>query len=140
MSKKALNGSNVLPAVVALLAGVEVQLGAIVARAHSASGLSVDDWNALTDADREAKLDAALQEMRAEAQAKAEAAAAAEADAAEKKWQAESVEALVLSDSIYGKCGEVKRFHKSEVKAIAAAGYVDPHPNAVKAARAKAED
>lgn len=42
------------------------------------------------------------------------------------------VKALVLSDSIYGKCGEVKEFPADKVEAIAAAGYIDAHPNAVK--------
>lgn len=41
------------------------------------------------------------------------------------------VRALVLLDCIYGKCGEVKEFDVSEVDAIAAAGYIDPHPNAI---------
>lgn len=48
---------------------------------------------------------------------------------------AKTVEALVLSDCVYGKCGEVKDFAADEVEAIAAAGYIDPHPNAVKWAK-----
>lgn len=132
MSKKtALLGSDILPALILLIAGVEVQLGEVVARAHSDSGLSAEEWNELPNDDREERLAQAVEAMRAEAQAKAEA------DAAE-KWLADSVEALVLSDSFYGKCGEVKRFHKDEVEAIAAAGYIDPHPNAVTSAKAAA--
>lgn len=50
---------------------------------------------------------------------------------------AEMVEALVLSDSVYGKCGEVKEFPAGQVEAIRAAGYIDPHPNAVKSAQKK---
>lgn len=42
------------------------------------------------------------------------------------------VKALVLSDCIYGKCGEVMDFPADQVEAIAAAGYIDAHPNAIK--------
>ena len=52
----------------------------------------------------------------------------------------EVVEARVLSDNVYGKCGEVREFPATLVEAIAAAGYVDPHPNAVRSARDKGED
>lgn len=45
-----------------------------------------------------------------------------------------TVLALVLSDSVYGKCGEVKRFPADLAPAIAAAGYIDTHPNAVASA------
>lgn len=47
----------------------------------------------------------------------------------------ETVPALVLHDSVYGKCGEVKQFPADAVEGIAAAGYIDPHPNAVKSAK-----
>lgn len=53
----------------------------------------------------------------------------------EEKKGAKTVAALVLSDCVYGKCGEVKEFAADEVEAIAAAGYIDPHPNAVKSAK-----
>ena len=46
----------------------------------------------------------------------------------------ETVPALVLHDSVYGKCGEVKQFPADAVEGIAAAGYIDPHPNAIKSA------
>ena len=42
-----------------------VQLGYVVAQAHIASGLSVDDWNALADDDREAKLAAMVEHLKA---------------------------------------------------------------------------
>lgn len=45
--------------------------------------------------------------------------------------EAESVRALVLHDSIYGKCGEVREFDAALVEALKDAGYIDPHPNAV---------
>ncbi|MFE0784067.1 MULTISPECIES: hypothetical protein [Pseudomonadota] len=44
---------------------------------------------------------------------------------------AERVKALVLHDSIYGKCGEVREFAADQVDALRRAGYIDPHPNAV---------
>ncbi|MDH1522545.1 hypothetical protein [Achromobacter mucicolens] len=42
--------------------------------------------------------------------------------------------ALVLHDSIYGKCGEVREFDTEHVPALQGAGYIDPHPNAVESA------
>lgn len=45
-----------------------------------------------------------------------------------------SVPALVLHDSVYGKCGEVKEFPADQAAAIAAAGYIDTHPNAIASA------
>lgn len=47
----------------------------------------------------------------------------------------DTVEALVLCDSVHGKCGEVKRFPEHAIKSLAAAGFIDPHPNAVAAHR-----
>lgn len=44
-----------------------------------------------------------------------------------RKW----VKALVLHDSIYGKCGEVREFDAEQVSALKIAGYIDPHPKAV---------
>ena len=44
------------------------------------------------------------------------------------------VRALVLHDSIYGKCGEVREFDVAQVAALKDAGYIDPHPNAVNSA------
>ena len=46
----------------------------------------------------------------------------------------EWVRALVLHDSIYGKCGEVREFDAALVGALKEAGYIDPHPNAVASA------
>lgn len=50
--------------------------------------------------------------------------------------EAGMVPALVLHDSIYGKCGEVREFDSSQVAAFKEAGYIDPHPNAVASAGA----
>lgn len=47
-----------------------------------------------------------------------------------RKW----VKALVLHDSIYGKCGEVREFDTEHVPALKGAGYIDPHPKAVESA------
>ncbi|MCS3505011.1 hypothetical protein [Achromobacter sp. JUb104] len=46
----------------------------------------------------------------------------------------ERVKALVLHDSIYGKCGEVREFDADHVSALKGAGYIDPHPKAVESA------
>lgn len=43
------------------------------------------------------------------------------------------VEALVLCDSVHGKCGEVKAFSADAIKSLTAAGFIDAHPNAVSA-------
>ncbi|HGK7302460.1 TPA: hypothetical protein ACJ509_000286 [Stenotrophomonas maltophilia] len=72
-AKDVLVGSNVLPSNIELAEGVTVQLGEVVRRTHEASGLSVADWNALGDGDREARLAATVLELQAEAEADAEA-------------------------------------------------------------------
>ncbi|PJL44743.1 hypothetical protein [Stenotrophomonas maltophilia] len=87
-----LYGSNVLPANIELAEGVAVQLGEVVRLAHEASGLTIADWNALDDGDREARLSATVLELQSAAEAEAEAkkgeadavAAAAAAAEAEK--------------------------------------------------------
>jgi len=53
-------GSNVQPASFELPDGTVLTLDDVVARAHEASGLSVEDWNALEDSDREAAIAAAV--------------------------------------------------------------------------------
>lgn len=77
-----LYGSNVLPANIELAEGVAVQLGEVVRQAHEASGLTIADWNALGDGDREARLSATVLELQSAAEAEAEAKkGAATADA-----------------------------------------------------------
>lgn len=49
-----------------------VQLGALVAEAHKRSGLSVDQWNALPDAERDGLLGKVLDELKAAAAEKPE--------------------------------------------------------------------
>lgn len=55
-------GSSIQPAVFKVEGKPDVQLGTVVARAHELSGLSVDQWNALPDAEREEKIIAVLRE------------------------------------------------------------------------------
>ncbi|WP_367346454.1 hypothetical protein [Stenotrophomonas bentonitica] len=66
-------GSDLLPAHVLLVDDTGVSLGEIVQHAHAASGLSVEGWNELDGAMREAKLADAVEQLRSEAIAAAEA-------------------------------------------------------------------
>jgi hypothetical protein len=61
-------GSSVHPATFEI-GGQTFQLGTVVAMAHTASGLSVADWNALADDERHARIDAELDRLEAEAEA-----------------------------------------------------------------------
>lgn len=58
-------GSNVLPADVEIAEGKTVPLGAIVQAAHEYSDLTVDAWNDLPEADREARLAVAVDAAKA---------------------------------------------------------------------------
>lgn len=64
-------GSSVLPSMIDLGEGPNVQLGTVVARAHKESGLSISDWNALTNDAREALLTETVEAMKAEIAPKA---------------------------------------------------------------------
>ena len=79
-----LHGSNTLAAVIALAAGIEVQLGAVVARSHKESGLSAEDWNKLEEDKRDELLEATITAMKAEAEAKIAADAEKQAQAGKK--------------------------------------------------------
>lgn len=59
-------GSSVLPSMVEIGPEISVQLGEVVARAHTESGLSIADWNAMADDAREALLAATVEAMKAE--------------------------------------------------------------------------
>lgn len=48
------------------VAGKQVQLGDVVAAAHQASGLSVEEWNALTEPERDDLIEAELTRMEGE--------------------------------------------------------------------------
>lgn len=76
-------GSDLQPAKFHFEEGVEVLLGDVVAIAHGASGLSAEDWNALSVDTRESAIAEVVQRLSAEAaEKKAAAAAAAVAPAA----------------------------------------------------------
>lgn len=49
--------------------------------------------------------------------------------------QGDTVECAVLCDNIYGKHDDIIELDADAAKAAAAAGYVDTHPNAIKAIR-----
>ncbi|WP_159953054.1 hypothetical protein [Rhizobium sp. 18065] len=66
-SIETLLGSNILPSMVPISDTISVQLGEVVARAHSESGLSIEDWNAQSDEDREAALSLTVEAMQIEA-------------------------------------------------------------------------
>lgn len=72
-AQESLVGSNVLPANIELAEGVIVQLGEVVRQAFEHTGLSVADWNALDEGDREAELAAMVRELQSRAEAEAEA-------------------------------------------------------------------
>jgi len=59
-----LNGSNTLPALIEIAEGKSVQLGDVVRAAFEKSGLSVEAWNALAEADRDGLLNQAIEVMK----------------------------------------------------------------------------
>lgn len=119
-----LTGTDKLPANVELADGVSVTLGDIVRRAHADSGLEVAAWNELPEADRDAAIIAARDVLAAEAVAEEQ-----------EKQELDLVECAVLHDSIYGKHDEIIELDAVQAEAARAAGYVDTHPNAIKAIR-----
>lgn len=66
-SADTLIGTNILPALIEIAPGKKIQLGEVVTKAHAKSGLSLEDWNALPEADRDAPLTAMVDELKAEA-------------------------------------------------------------------------
>lgn len=66
-SADTLIGTNILPALIEIAPGKEVPLGEVVAKAHAKSGLSLEEWNALPEADRDALLTSMVDELKAEA-------------------------------------------------------------------------
>jgi hypothetical protein len=76
-------GSSVLPSLVEIAEGKTVQLGDVVGAAHAASGLSIEEWNSLADDDREQRLAAQVETMKADVAKQAQEAAAADAQKAE---------------------------------------------------------
>lgn len=59
-------GSNALPASFELPDGTVLTLGDVVGKAHEASGLSVEDWNALEDNAREALIAETVDKLSSE--------------------------------------------------------------------------
>lgn len=60
-------GSDILPSDVEIAEGTTVPLGEIVQGAYAASGLSVDDWNALPPDQRDELLEAEVEKRKTEA-------------------------------------------------------------------------
>lgn len=56
-------GSSTFPPFVGPINGVVLALTDVVNKAHEASGLSVEDWNALSEADRDAAIAGVLSEL-----------------------------------------------------------------------------
>lgn len=65
-TKDTLVGSNILPSIITLANGTEVQLGALVARAHKASGMSIPRWNRQSEDELEIKLADELEKWNVE--------------------------------------------------------------------------
>jgi hypothetical protein len=71
--KAMLLGSSILPSLVSI-GGKDIQLGAIVAAAHEASGLTVEAWNELPETEREKLLAAQVDAMQSQVDEEARAA------------------------------------------------------------------
>lgn len=61
-----LAGSNVQPPEIVNKKGKPVQIGSVVAAAHKASGLSVEEWNALEESKREELIADAVKKIKGE--------------------------------------------------------------------------
>lgn len=64
-SPAALLGSSALPAEIELPKGKKISLDKVVQIAFKKSSLSIGEWNALAEADREAKLAETVEQMKA---------------------------------------------------------------------------
>jgi flagellar biosynthesis GTPase FlhF len=100
---RTLYGSSVLPSMLDIGAAAEIQLGDLVRRSHTESGLSVPEWNDLSEEDRDAKLAKTLADMRAEnnwvsPEQKAAEQKAAEEQAAREQAEAQEREALLAKE------------------------------------------
>lgn len=109
-------GSNLLASNIDLVGDVTVPLGDVVRHAHAASGLSIEDWNALDDTLREAKLADAVEQLRSEAIAEAEANAAAAAS------HGQAVDAGSAGGSVAGGDLEDKGVLVAKAKALSIPG------------------
>jgi hypothetical protein len=133
---EALIGTDKLPADVELSEGVTVPLGDIVRRAFEDSALDVPSWNALSAEARDAAIMAARAEMADEPEDGEDPDVE---DDEEEVEDADLVECAVLHDNVYGKHDDIIELSADHAEAAEAAGYVDTHPNAIKAIREAAE-
>ena len=69
LGQPALIGSEVLPENITLHGRKKISLGDLVAAAFDDSGISAEEWNALSDDDREGRINAKLDALKAEAKA-----------------------------------------------------------------------
>jgi hypothetical protein len=127
-TQEVLLGSNIHPSVITI-DGTDRQLGEFVAAAQAASGLSIEDWNGLDGEDLDRRIDAAIV---------AAGGLSILSDVKEPpspSAPAEMVECAVLHDSIYGKHDDIIELPLEQAEAARSHGYVDTHPNAIKAIR-----
>ena len=131
-------GSSILPSVITISEGNEVQLGDVVRTAFERSGLSTEDWNAQDETVRESLLNAEIEIIKA-ANAASEKAAAdqAAAELAATKEKAGSIEVVLLRDSNLGHAGEIVKVSKLDVDIYKAHGFIDDHASAVKYAKSQ---
>jgi hypothetical protein len=137
-SNAALIGSGILPALILISEGNEVQLGDVVAAAFERSGLSLEEWNAQDDQVRESLLSAEIEILKASAAAAEKAAAdqaAAEIEAAKEKGG--SVDVVLLRDSNLGSVGEIVKVSKLDVETYKSHGFVDDHAAAIEYAKSQ---
>lgn len=117
----ALYGTDTLPAHVELIEGATVALGDIVRRAAEDKKLGASAWNELSQKDRDDAILAARDALADEAKKAVEEGAV--------------VECAVLYDSQYGKHDEIILLAPEAAELLGSHGFVDPHPNAIKAIR-----
>jgi hypothetical protein len=127
--QEALLGSNIHPATL-LIADHEYQLGDFVREAFTVSGLSVAEWNALPETERDQLIDHAVVELGGPSFLPEEQTPLEPVDL---------VECAVLYDSVYGKHDDIIQLPRAQADAAHAAGFVDTHPHAMKAIRAAKE-
>lgn len=126
-------GSSTLPAMIEITADKTVQLGEVVAAAQDHSGLSAEDWNKLTDEERDVKLHEEIELWK-----KAEAFAAEEAAKnADTSSEVKQVEAALLRDSQLGLAGEVVLVNEADIEAFKLHGMIDTAPAAVEYAKSQ---
>lgn len=134
----ALVGSSILPALITMSEGHEIQLGDVVSATFERSGLTAEEWNAQDDAVRESLLNAEIEIIKASkaAEEKAEGEKAS-AEIAAAKEKAGSAEVVLLRDSNLGNVGDIEKLSKLDIDTYKSHGFVDDHANAIKHAKAE---